>query len=648
MKFERLIKLIRNEEVSFFIGAGFSLEAHAPSVSALKKAILEEISSDKRDEHKEDSLDELSEYYVEEECSGSRNSLIQLLKSKFSFTPACLNDHIALTRIPHIHKIYTTNYDILLEDTYKQEGIDYQVVRTDKDCTLINNKKPVTIFKIHGDFTDPDSLVITKQDYRDFFEHQRNKELWKLVESDFLTNHIVFIGYSLEDENILQIIKNVSEATGKNQKDMFLIAPGFDEDKKEMLKSMHVQYIDAYANEFLNEVNEELKKNISDDYRNHKISAETYSRFCQLYNITTTLEPHDDKRNEIISLTSADHTPLKKAMLVDIDEATKEKIEEMNFEKDGVSIPNAPYSDMRFLRIRSKNNHPISFVVNGVTIYRSTTEFLVGPKVKDLTLSTFIPSRNFFKVIHTKSYSLCKDKFVINFDGESYNAKFIVTVKRYVNGLKELHLQVTFTSKKFYHDNDLALQMINIPDALFSNEGVYFQELSTESINATGDNNEEIINNFHAVKRYYENVQRIEFLSREKFKRYEQYSDEALINSESIRSFLEDKFMQKNTPNGFEFSVKIGDDSIFAKDWDSNKKIPIVLSDDIPTELKLNGKTFIIPYVHDFFKSCTITVDKSTKPYIGHVKSDPWSYYQVFSDKPASELFPTFKLLNMN
>ena len=169
-----------------------------------------------------------------------------------------------------------------------------------------------------------------------------------------------------------------------------------------------------------------------------------------------------------------------------------------------------------------------------------------------------------------------------------------------------------------------------------------------ESINATGDNNEEIINNFHAVKRYYENVQKIEFLSREKFKRYEQYSDEALINSESIRSFLEDKFMQKNTPNGFEFSVKIGDDSIFAKDWDSNKKIPIVLSDDIPTELKLNGKTFIIPYVHDFFKSCTITVDKSTKPYIGHVKSDPWSYYQVFSDKPASELFPTFKLLNMN
>ena len=42
--FEHLISLVRKEEVTLFIGAGFSLEAHAPSVAMLKQAILNEIS----------------------------------------------------------------------------------------------------------------------------------------------------------------------------------------------------------------------------------------------------------------------------------------------------------------------------------------------------------------------------------------------------------------------------------------------------------------------------------------------------------------------------------------------------------------------------------------------------------------------------
>lgn len=40
MKFERLIKLVRKCKVSPFIGAGFSIEAKAPSVGDLNTAIL--------------------------------------------------------------------------------------------------------------------------------------------------------------------------------------------------------------------------------------------------------------------------------------------------------------------------------------------------------------------------------------------------------------------------------------------------------------------------------------------------------------------------------------------------------------------------------------------------------------------------------
>ena len=46
--FERLIKLVRQEKVSLFIGAGFSIEANAPSVRQLKELILSEFDNDEQ------------------------------------------------------------------------------------------------------------------------------------------------------------------------------------------------------------------------------------------------------------------------------------------------------------------------------------------------------------------------------------------------------------------------------------------------------------------------------------------------------------------------------------------------------------------------------------------------------------------------
>ncbi len=74
--FDKLIKLVRQEKVSLFIGSGFSIEAGIPSVPVLKKLILDEIENDKlRKEHENDNLDTLSEFFVNESCAGSRNEL---------------------------------------------------------------------------------------------------------------------------------------------------------------------------------------------------------------------------------------------------------------------------------------------------------------------------------------------------------------------------------------------------------------------------------------------------------------------------------------------------------------------------------------------------------------------------------------------
>ena len=48
--FEKLIKLVRKEQVSLFIGAGFSIEAGVPSVATLKGLILDELENDQQRE----------------------------------------------------------------------------------------------------------------------------------------------------------------------------------------------------------------------------------------------------------------------------------------------------------------------------------------------------------------------------------------------------------------------------------------------------------------------------------------------------------------------------------------------------------------------------------------------------------------------
>ena len=62
---EHLIRLVRKEKVSLFIGAGFSLEAKAPSAWDLQQAILNELpSDDMKKEHAEDGLDTISQFFV--------------------------------------------------------------------------------------------------------------------------------------------------------------------------------------------------------------------------------------------------------------------------------------------------------------------------------------------------------------------------------------------------------------------------------------------------------------------------------------------------------------------------------------------------------------------------------------------------------
>ena len=337
--FKRLIKLIRQEKVSLFIGAGFSIEANAPSVQKLKETILANIDDlDAKQQHNDDNLADLSEFYVEEICNGSRNELVSLLKELFSFNPASMKDHEMLAKIPHFHNIFTTNYDTLLEDSYPAEDIN--VIRKDKDCAYIEERKNINIFKIHGDFQDADSLVITSSDYHDLLNgKKRNPQLWNVVKNEFLKKHILFIGYSLEDDNIIEIIKNISKAVNKNQKDMFLISPKISGQRERMLNKMKVQYCKAYyATEFLEELIKNLCDNISDDFKHKKVSAATYTKFCNTHDFTPIITTPAKGENTIEDIKALPGRTLNSKITFSVGEQYKHFFEDIDFERNSIYI----------------------------------------------------------------------------------------------------------------------------------------------------------------------------------------------------------------------------------------------------------------------------------------------------------------------
>src|SRR5690606_11862418 len=124
----------------------------------------------------------------------NRNFLLDTIKKQFDKTPDSLETHKLLAKIPHFKTIITTNYDDLIEIT--NNHID--IVRKNSDYSYTTSKKQV-LFKIHGDFTDKESIILTNTDYTKYFSQDKDKTVfWNAIKDRLASNHIVFVGYSLD------------------------------------------------------------------------------------------------------------------------------------------------------------------------------------------------------------------------------------------------------------------------------------------------------------------------------------------------------------------------------------------------------------------------------------------------------------------
>lgn len=108
--------------------------------------------------------------------------------------------------------IITTNYDTLTEDLV---GDDFKIYKHQADMFL-SHMDCGEIYKVHGCISDPNNIVLTEDDYKRF---DRNSVLItaKLI-SFFMESPIIFLGYSISDQNISRILQSFAESLRVEQR----------------------------------------------------------------------------------------------------------------------------------------------------------------------------------------------------------------------------------------------------------------------------------------------------------------------------------------------------------------------------------------------------------------------------------------------
>lgn len=198
-----LVEMLRQRRVIPFLGAGFSAGQGLPDWDNLLRQVTMEVSGvPDYDVIKRccngDHL-QIAEYlFIKSDRSIGplRHKLSTLLQSRRDCVES--TPHVELVNL-NPQQIYTTNYDEVIEQTYRSLNWPYAFVALPKHIAA-SNKDKTQVVKYHGDLRYDQSLVLTESSYYSRLEFESPMDL--KFRSDLLGQSVLFVGYSFRDINI--------------------------------------------------------------------------------------------------------------------------------------------------------------------------------------------------------------------------------------------------------------------------------------------------------------------------------------------------------------------------------------------------------------------------------------------------------------
>lgn len=290
---ERAIEKIRNKKAIIFAGSGMSIYADCPSGKELVQIIKNKMSvSEQKNVENIHTLPEIAQEFVDLQ-NGSRTDLIAILKEHIDIDYKNIHIHEWLLNMPQISNIITTNYDTIFEKAY---GKKLNIIYNDFNLPQIENKHgKVNLFKIHGDFTRIEDILITKEDFDFFFIILKDNLIWNHLISLFASYSIIFIGYELNDPNIRIIYKKILEKMGNHINENFFINQNISKQRETKLAGQKISAIEMKAEEFFQKVRLEIYNKVYDDVKKQMITPKEADMILQDKDIVTEYKYKNDK-----------------------------------------------------------------------------------------------------------------------------------------------------------------------------------------------------------------------------------------------------------------------------------------------------------------------------------------------------------------
>lgn len=232
-----LVEEIASGDGALFVGAGLSRGAGLPDWNELIQPLLFEL----HDCPPEASPADIAQYY---DLEYGRSRLVRKVRDRLNsiaVRPTVV--HQELLRLP-VGDIYTTNLDDLLEQALRQWHQPFHTIVEAADLGYSSSNE-TQLFKLHGDLSRPESIVLTSRDYEAY--SRNHAVILSQLRITLGRKTMLFLGYSARDPDLRRVLTEAKEEHRGHVRNLFLVEFDPNPHVARDLESRGVQVIPIYT-----------------------------------------------------------------------------------------------------------------------------------------------------------------------------------------------------------------------------------------------------------------------------------------------------------------------------------------------------------------------------------------------------------------
>jgi hypothetical protein len=244
---QEIIDAAQDGSLVLFIGAGISTLVGCPSWDDFAWQVLEQLTPSAMNYHEQKLISSIPDprkqlslaKIIEDDAGRPKVDYRKIFDKKLP------EDNVYTHINQYSCSFITTNYDKFLQPEYVN-GKAEQDWRFYERSDLLAAKLDVrgNVVHLHGCIDNPKNMVITTKDY---LNHYSSGEVPRFLKHLFLNKTVLFLGYGLEELEILEYVLKSSDQQGLEQKRLFILQGFFNADYSlfEKLKKFYSESFNA-------------------------------------------------------------------------------------------------------------------------------------------------------------------------------------------------------------------------------------------------------------------------------------------------------------------------------------------------------------------------------------------------------------------